>query len=51
MELLGDIWHVVQRGLFFNNERLSLLWGEVVKEESLARAHSDSLKEVCTVCL
>ena len=32
MELLSDIWHVFQRGLFFNNKRLSLLWGEVVKE-------------------
>ena len=32
MELLGNIWHVVQRGLLFNNDRLSLLWGEVVEE-------------------
>ena len=28
MELLSDIWHVVQKGLF-----LSLPWGEVVEEE------------------
>ena len=32
MELLSDIWHVVQRGLFLNSDRLSLSWGEVVKE-------------------
>ena len=33
MELLGDEGHVFQRGLFFNNERLGLLWDEAVKEE------------------
>ena len=32
MELLGDIWHVVQRGLLLNSDRLSLSWGEVVEE-------------------
>ena len=32
MELLSDIWHVVQRGLLLNSDRLSLSWGEVVEE-------------------
>ena len=32
MELLSDIWHVVQRGLLLNSDCLSLSWGEVVEE-------------------
>ena len=32
MELLSDIWHVVQRGLLLNSDRLSLSWGQVVEE-------------------
>ena len=40
MELLSDIWHVVQRGLLLNNDRLSLFWGEVVEE---AFPHSSPL--------
>ena len=32
MELLSDIWHVVQRGLLLNSNHLSLSWGEVVEE-------------------
>ena len=32
MELLSDIWHVVQRGLLLNSNCLSLSWGEVVEE-------------------
>ena len=32
MELLGDIWHVVQRGFFLNSDHLSLPEGEVVEE-------------------
>ena len=38
MELLGDIRHVVQRGFFFNSDRLSLPLGEVV-EEAFPRSH------------
>ena len=32
LELLGDIWHVVQRGLLLNRDCLSLPGSEVVKE-------------------
>ena len=32
LELLCDIWHVAQRGLLLNNDRLSLSWGEVIEE-------------------
>ena len=32
VELLSDIWHVVQRGLLLNSDRLSLSCGEVVEE-------------------
>ena len=42
MELLGDIWHVAQRGFFLNSDRLSLPRGEVVEE---AFPHS------CPFCL
>ena len=47
MELLSDIWHVVQRGLLLNTFP-GVRWS---KKHSLARAHSASLKGVCTVCL
>ena len=32
VELLSDIWHVVQRELLLNSDHLSLSWGEVVEE-------------------
>ena len=32
LELLGDIWHVVQRGLLLNSDHLSLPGSEVVEE-------------------
>ena len=35
LKLLGDICHVVQRGLLLNSNRLCLLWSEVVKEAFL----------------
>ena len=40
MELLRDIWHVVQRGLLLNSDCLSFSWGEVVEE---AFPHSSPL--------
>ena len=35
LKLLGDIWHVVQRGLLFNSDCLSLPGSEVVEEAFL----------------
>ena len=32
LKLLSDIWHVVQRGLLFNSDRLSLPGSKVVEE-------------------
>ena len=32
LELIGDIWHVVQRGILLNSNCLSLLGSDVVEE-------------------
>ena len=44
LELLGDIWHVVQRGLLLNSDHLSLPGSEVV-EEAFPRPNPLSLPE------
>ena len=43
LKLLGDIWHVVQRGLLFNSDHLSLPGSEWLKKHSLTQTHSASL--------
>ena len=50
MELLSDIWHVVQRGFFLNSNCLSLLWGEVV-EEAFPRSSPLCLPEGGLYCV